>query len=375
MRVLLTTLLCFLLSIVYSQELPEVIIDPVIFKNTMEIDEYQMRPEDTSSVCFLEGHYECPGIETGSCDTVETINYGTMLTNVGQGIAYYGRPCCDPGWADDPCHGHDHYEPGIQVQLDSFNHTTYQWDFVSMNAKLDYEMANQQKHPAEYRAGAIVGYDSVGCPVRSHSLVVTGDVSWFTQYAPIDTIAAKWKSECISCSGHGCIDEFYIYPTQDYNSGNRGILPYFGDYYGPHTEGNWNTIPRVNNFYRLRASHTPLFEQRNLFPDTVEVIFYKQGKVIIHDTLPPTPPVIGDTIPDFIHAEVANGVFGTRLIHIPGMDYPGIVYRHWVQGNRIQDGGLPIPVSSEYVYDALAPANEFYIYKSGGKISNKIKFK
>lgn len=373
MRTLLTILLTFLLSTVYSQKLPEMVIDAPIFKTSLRIDSYHLSPADTiGNQCYYEGHYEC-------CDSVETVSYKTILFNAGDTVGYYGRPCCDPGWAYDSCHHHPHWNPGIVVTLDSFNHTTYQWDRVSINEKLDYDLVNQQKFPVGYIQTGTIGTDASGCPVRGHSMrlnyLITDSLKWFTQYSHIDSTAARWDSYCETCSGHGCLDSFYIYSPVDYNSGSRGMLPYYGDLYSNGTEGNWNTIPRVNNFYKLQAWHIPVFPQKDNFPDTVTVVFFKDGKNIIHDTIPPTPPVVKDTVPDFIQAEVANGAFGTRRIHIPGMDYPGIVYRHLVQGNRIQNGGVPIPVGSEYIYDALAPANEFYIYKSGGKVSNKVKFK
>ncbi len=347
------------------------VIDSTVFVNSMEVDSYTYHIDDTSSLCYYDGHFICQ-VVNGACITQRVIKYTTLLWNDGDTVGYYGDPETDTAnWIDDDCepHHHKHHKKGIEVLLERWEPITQTWNFVSKNDKLSYDMVNQTKFPARWER--IPGTNN-----HVFRLDYRLNHSWYTSFTPIDSEKAKLQSE----PAGGGYDTFYTYPTVSYGSRNRGMLPYWGDEYQKDYEGNASHLfTSGDGHHRIKAWHDAPFPQRNLFPDTVRHNFYLLGDSIIRNSFPEIIPVAKDTVPDFIKAELANGgdngAVGTRLIHIPGMDYPGIVYRHWVQGNRIQDGGLPIPVSSEYVYDALAPTNEFYIYKSGGKVSNKVKFK
>ncbi len=73
MKTKLILLLTFLNSFIFAQKLPEVIIDPNIFKNSLEIDRYEVL--DSNDVCYQEGHY--------LLGNHRYITYTTLLANVG----------------------------------------------------------------------------------------------------------------------------------------------------------------------------------------------------------------------------------------------------------------------------------------------------
>jgi len=231
MKYTVTALFTFLLFTVNGQKLPEMVIDSSVFVNSLDIK--TMTVTDTNDVCYQEGHYVL--------GTHRYIRYTTLLANVGDTVAYYGKPAEDTAnWAEDLCHHHYHYKKGIQVKL--YRWIDNAWSLISENQKLDYDMVNNDKYPAGYRA-TFLGFDSLGQPIRRHDLYLHYqlDTNWFKQYSEIDTIAARWKC----CPAGGGYDQFYLYPEVDYTSNDRGIMPYFSDTYYNSTEGNWNVIPVV----------------------------------------------------------------------------------------------------------------------------------
>jgi len=345
------------LNLVVFGQLPEMVIDSAIFKNTLRIDYHTLT--DTNSAEYTEGHL--------ILGTHRYISYNTMLFNAGDTVGNYGNPRTDTAnWEIDESHGHYHYKNGIQVILYRWNGNS--WDSIHHNKKLDYDLVNQQKYPAGYNRYFI---DFL---VWGHTYY---ENSRFTHWFDIDSSLAKYSNEY---PAHP--DTFYTYPTEDYNSGNRGILPYFGDEYTGNTPGNWNLIPdSVDGIYRIKAWHKPPFEEKHNFNDTVDITFAIIGNTIIHDTFP-TIITCEDTIPETITLlgdYKGNTFYGTREIVITGAiitaDCPAILNRYWIRGNNVvSNSAVPIKIFANTFIDQQAPKGD-YIYKCNGVSSIKVRYK
>ncbi len=362
MKIKLSILFIFLYNLIFSQ--PEMIVDPNIMLNSLEVFRHNM--QDTTNYSYLEGHYKL--------GDNRYIKYITTLANVGNEMACYGNPETDTiNWSFNNPHNHPHYKEGIKVKL--YRWTNSQWNLVSYNEKLSYDMVNQSKYPGGFYR--VYDWSIPGWVNRYINFYLIDEQdSYFHLYSSVDSNLARINIQY--CQN----DIFYTCGGDlSYIEENKCILPYYEDTYSG-VPGNWNHIPdSADGFYRLKAWHTPHFEQKNLFPDTVDVIFYLQGDNIIHDTIPLVQPVCNsDTIPTSITAITGRGS-ATGEVILQGISAtetcPFRVERLIAIGNNETNwniSGVVIVNKSEFI-DYNAPVGLPIRYRTGNVISNRVKYK